>query len=134
MKSTIRFTSGSTTIDVNGPDGSTQVRCQPNWVQALSEGLIRFSYRTTNRHLELWTLRLDSLTLAMKRNLLSFFYATAQGPTNAFTYRHTDEVTYSGVRFAQTDLQFERRNDQDWSVTIILEIGATVSAGVNQGS
>lgn len=129
-KTTIKFSYSGTDCIVNGPDGATDVRTLSKWVTSLSEGLRRWSYKTTDRHVEQWTLRLDSLTKSMKQALQSFFDFQAQGPTRTFSYTHTDEEVYT-ARFVDTDLRWTRRNDQDWSVTLTLELSGTLADGVN---
>lgn len=116
------------TVTVNGPAGPTEVNLLPRFVTAQSSDLTRWTYQTTSQKRWQWTITLGDLTTAQKVALETFFADTAKGPLGTFTYQHTDETTYTNVRFIDTELQFSRVNDNHWSVTIHLESSATINS------
>lgn len=123
--SKVGFTLGGTSIQVEGPDGPTDVSVQPQWVTDQTADLTRISYRTTSTALTTWKLQLSNLTLASMKALRSFFYTTAKGPENTWTYTHTDGQTYT-ARFAMTNLEPKRANANEYSVALTIEVSGFV--------
>lgn len=116
MASTVTFG----TATVNGPV-STDPGAYPMWVTDQTPNHTRFVYQLTSVKKWLWTLKFQDLTGVQKAALENYFHNTAQGPTNTFTYTHTDGQTYANCRFADTELQFVRNNGNQWDVTIRIE-------------
>ena len=128
--SLITLALGGTSIQLNGPDGGTDIACLNNWVTDQSQGLQRWAYRGTDRYCEQWTIACSSLTAAQSVLLRNFFYRTALGPTHTFNYTHTDGVAYT-ARFVDTGLQLRRTNSNEWACTFKLELlGQQVNGSV----
>lgn len=119
--SLITLALGGTSIQINGPDAGTDIACLNNWVTDQSQGLQRWTYRGTDRYVEQWTIPCSSLTTAQSLLLRDFFYKTALGPTNVFTYTHTDGVVYT-ARFVDAGLNLRRVNSNEWACTFKLEL------------
>ena len=126
---TITLTSGVTSITLPGPSGSTEVATLPRYVSAVSANHKRWSYTlaSASHKLNQWFLQLSALTGTQKTNLQDFFDNTVAGPTNTFTYVHTDGTSYSNVRFAETDLRWTRDNGEFWSTAFRIEMATAVS-------
>lgn len=120
--SKVTFAIGGTSIQVEGPDGPTDVSMQPQWVTDQTADLTRISYRTTSTVKTTWKLQLSNLTLASWKALRGFFYSTAAGPENAFTYTHTDGTVYANCRFAMTQLEPRRANANEIAVSVTIEV------------
>lgn len=110
------------TAVVNGPPGPTDAGALPMFVTDLAANYTRWTYQSTSTKKWLWTLHLTDLTAAQKDALEDYFLDTAKGPTNTFTYIHTDGTSYANTRFVDTDLKFERGNGKVWNVTVIIEV------------
>lgn len=117
MGSTVTFG----TAVVNGPSDPAEVAAYPRFVSDLAANYARWTYQTTGTKLWLVTLKLTDLTAAQKDALEDYFLDTAKGPTNTFTYVHTDGNSYSNCRFADTELQFSRHNGKVWDATVRIE-------------
>lgn len=117
---TIKLESGANSVTLNGPPGPTDVDLMPNFVSDLSAGHLRWSYQTTARRLEQWSIRLDTLTADMRLALEAFFHNVAKGPANTFTYTHTDQAAYT-ARFVDDALRWQRKQNE-YSVQFTLEI------------
>ena len=116
------------TVTVAGPAGATQVDLLTGFVSDLSADFTRFAYRTTSNFLRQWTLNLSNLTTAQKNDLETYFRDTAKGPTNTFTYVHTDGTSYASCRFVDTELRWSRLNDQEWSVQVRIETATNINS------
>lgn len=119
--STVSFAIGGTTVTVNGPPGPTDVSAMPQHTVDRAADHTLWSYRHTTTKLWLWTIGLRDLTAAQKDALEDFFLDTAAGPTNPFTYTHTDGTAYANCRFVQPQLQFQRVNEAVWDVQIQIQ-------------
>ena len=116
MASTVTFG----TATVNGPVSSDPA-AYPMFVTDQSANHTRWVYQTTSTKKWLWTLKFQDLTGAQKDALEDYFQNTAKGPTNTFTYVHTDGASYANCRFADVELQFTRNNANNWDVTVRIE-------------
>lgn len=126
MASTINFTKGATDIDVNGPgEGQTVQRHSRYAVAQAADGTVWSQKRSGSAH-RTWQLDLEYVTSAQKVLLQSFFDTDAAGPTNTFTYTHTDGNSYT-ARFLQDDLQWRRQGPNVWAVSLTLDIEAAIS-------
>jgi alkyl sulfatase BDS1-like metallo-beta-lactamase superfamily hydrolase len=77
----------------------------------------------------IWVLDFRDLTAAQKTALQTYFNDVAKGPSNTFSYTHTDSTTYSGVRFMDNVLEFSRIDGGAFfSCQIRLLIAAEVNA------
>ena len=108
-------------VEVSAPAGPTQVDLMTGWVSDLSADFTRFAYRTTSNFLRQWTLNLPNLTTAQKNSLETYFRDTAKGPTNTFTYIHSDGTSYATCRFVDTELRWTRLNDAEWATQVRIE-------------
>jgi len=115
-------------VTVCAPAGPTQVDLLTGWVSDLSADFTRYVYRTTANYKRQWTLNLVNLTTAQKNSLESYFRSTALGPTNTFTYTHSDGTSYSACRFMDTDLRFTRMNDAEWAVQVRIETANDINS------
>lgn len=121
-QSTVKFG----TAEVNGPEGpSTTIRARSGFVTEETADFTRVVYRTTTSKKDEWTLTLSQLTDAQKSALQTYFDDTAKGPTNTFTYEHTDGNTYT-ARFVDTELAWTRHG-KTWDCTVRIEISARVN-------
>ena len=125
--STVSFTIGGTTATVNGPKGDTDVSLLPQTVTDLAADYTRYSYRYTSTNKWLWSVRLSDLTAAQKLAFEDFFRNTAIGPSNAFTYVHTDGASYANCRFVNTELRWMRENEKLWGVQVQIEVPSQVA-------
>ncbi len=122
MPSTVKFVKGGTDIDINGPPDPQEVSEFPQFVTAQTINGTRFVYRTHSATVSQWVLRLENLTTAMKTALRDFYITDVVGPTNTFTYTHTDGTAYT-ARFVDPAVPvFSRNNSNNWNVTIRLEL------------
>lgn len=113
-------------VTVNGPVSPTDVEDYPKWVTDLSAGYTRIVYKLTAATLLTWVLQFDAITGTQKSNLTTFFHSTAEGPTNTFTYVHTDGGSYT-ARFLDTALRWQRVDGNTWRLTVRLELTAQVA-------
>lgn len=116
------------TVSVPGPPGPTQIDLLTGWVTGLSADFTRFAYRTTSSFRRQWSLNLSGLTTTQKNNLETYFRDTAKGPTNTFTYVHTDGTSYASCRFIDTDLRWTRLNNDEWAVAFRLETATDINS------
>lgn len=114
------------TATVNGPE-TTDVGAYPMFVTDQAANHARWTYQTTSTKKWLWTIKLRDLTAAQKDALEDYFQSTAKGPTNTFTYIHTDGASYANCRFVDTDLQFTRNNANNWDVSVRIEVPSQVA-------
>lgn len=119
MATTVSF--GGTTV--NGPDGDQPYDSIANYVTALTQGGNRYSYKKSAASQKLWTLSFKFVTSSQRAALQTFFDGTAKGPTNTFTYIHTNGQSLT-VRFAQPQLTWSRVTPNVWATSIQLEIVA----------
>jgi len=122
MSSTIKFDNGAgTVINITGPAGRTNINHLALYATGINGNGDRWSYKYSSQKKYRWNMTLPNLTATMKNQLEDFYYNTADGPTNTFTYTHTDGTEYTGARFVNDDLQFSRVNDNEFSVSIVIE-------------
>jgi hypothetical protein len=128
MSSTIKFDDGSgTVINVYGPAGRTSVNHLPLYATGVNGNGDRWGYKYSSSKKYRWNMTLPNLTQAMKDDLEDFYYDSADGPKNTFGFTHTDGTLYNGCRFVNTSLEFSRVNDNEFSVTIIIEHNTQMS-------
>ena len=125
--STVSFTIGGTTVTVNGPAGPTDLSALPLTAADRAADHTLWSYKYTSTKKWVWGMTLNDLTAAQKDALEDFFTDTAIGPSNAFTYVHTDGASYSNCRFLSTELKWQRVNERIWSVPIQFEVPSQVA-------
>ena len=116
----VTLTYSATSITIPGPRDSQQDP-RPRHATDLAAGGTRWVYKLAATIIDEWTLNFDYLSLANKIALQNFFNNTVEGPTQEFTYTHTDGKAYS-VRFKDVGLRFKRRNAEDWSTSFTLEV------------
>lgn len=123
----IRLTKDATVVDLPGPpSGGTTVRNPVNYVTGATVDGMRYAYQTSASARRLWTIPLADLSAANKADLESFF-ALVGGPSQEWSYRHTDGTSYAGVRFVTPGLEFVRLNPRQWATTITIETAGAVS-------
>lgn len=125
-RSTIEFrydpgASDDIVLVINGPR-QTDVTSMPRTVSDLSADGRRYVYQTSARKLRRWNLQGLLLTEGQYQELEDFFHNVAIGPTNRFTYIHTDGTSYSNVRFADNQLQARRVSSFQHDVSLALEM------------
>ena len=127
LKSTVLFDDlGGNTATINGPVNPQSITLLPRTVSDRTANHTKFSYQLTSTKIREWKFTFSSLTTAQKKDLLDFFTDTAIGPTNTFSYTHTDGTTYTGVRFKNDELNFTRTEPGRFSVDITLELASNV--------
>ena len=124
----VRFYGGGQNVSINGPEGPTEPSTQPQWVLDQTADGTLVAYRTTNTMLSTWKLNFTSLTKADWLALRQFFYSGAIGPTNTFTYVHTDLKLYAGCRFLQPSLDAQRVNGNEYRVNLTMLVPGQISA------
>lgn len=126
MSSTVNFTKGASNYDINGPVGNQSISRSSRYSISESHDGTIWSYKRHAGSHRKWRLELTDVTSAQKDNLQSFFDSDAAGPTNTFTYTHTDGTSYT-ARFVQEELQWQRVGPNQWGVSITLDIEAAIS-------
>ena len=117
------------TVVMNGPVGGGQsVRPQPRFVSGRTVNGTTYAYQKNDATQNIWVLSFKDLTAAQKTALQTYFNDVAKGPSNTFTYVHTDATVYSGVRFIDNVLEFSRIDGGAFfSCTVKLLIAAEVN-------
>ena len=118
------------TVTLNGPVGGGQdVRPQARFVSGRTVNGTTYAYQKNAMTQNIWVLNFRDLTAAQKIALQTYFNDTAKGPSNTFSYTHTDGTTYTGVRFMDNVLEFDRIDGgKFFSCQIRLLIAAEVNA------
>lgn len=124
----VQFVCNGFKISINGPEGPTDPETQPQFVFDQAADLTPYCYQTTETVMSTWVLPFNNLTKADWLALRTFFYNQAMGPTNLFTYTHTDKKIYANCRFWQPSLKVQRRSGFDMSVQITLLVPGFVTA------
>ena len=106
---------------INGPV-STDIVEKPFTVHAETANYTVFTYQKTNQRATDWTLVFDAISDSQKQLINNFFYNVAIGPTNTFTYEHSDGNTYT-ARLLDDRLQWRRLPNQ-WALTLRLRINS----------
>ena len=116
--------------EINGPVGGGQsVRPQPRFVSGRTVNGKTYTYQKNDVTQNIWVLAFNDLTAAQKIALQTYFTAVAKGPSNTFSYTHTDATVYTGVRFVDNVLEFSRIDGGAFfSCQIKLLIAAEVDA------
>ena len=97
------------TVTMNGPGGGGQnVRPQARFVSGRTVNGTTYAYQKNSMTQNIWVLDFRDLTAAQKTALQTYFNDVAKGPSNTFSYTHTDGTTYTGVRFMDNVLDFNR--------------------------
>ena len=97
------------TVVMNGPIGGGQsVRPKAQFVSGQTVNGTTYVYQKNDVTQNVWVLSFRDLTAAQKTALQTYFQDTAKGPSNTFSYTHTDGTTYTGVRFVDNVLEFSR--------------------------
>ncbi len=126
--STVNFTKAATNININGPAEPQQVSEFPQYTTDQTIDGTRFVYRHHSATISIWTLALVDLTTAQKTSLRDFYITDVSGPTLTFIYTHTDGISYT-ARFIDPAVPlFTRNNNNNWNVTIRLELTAEVDS------
>lgn len=97
------------TVTMNGPVGGGQsVRPQARFVSGRTVNGTTYTYQKNAVTQNVWVLEFRDLTAVQKKNLQTYFNDVAKGPSNTFSYTHTDDTTYTDVRFMDNVLEFDR--------------------------
>jgi hypothetical protein len=117
------------TVVMNGPVGGGQsVRPQPRFVSGRTVNGTTYAYQKNDATQNIWVLSFKDLTAAQKTALQTYFNDVAKGPSNTFSYTHTDATVYTGVRFIDNVLEFSRIDGGAFfSCTVKLLIAAEVN-------
>ena len=118
------------TVTMNGPvgGGGQSVRPQPRFVSGRTQNGTTYTYHKNNVSQNIWVLAFKDLTAAQKTALQTYFNDVAKGPSNTFSYTHTDATVYTGVRFLDNVLEFSRIDGGAFfSCTVKLLIAAEVN-------
>ena len=123
LATTVTFFKSPTTVVVNGPAPS-DFELLPRTVSEQAANYDFHSYQMTSKKLRRWSLQFTDLTTAQKDSLVDFFTDDVIGPTNTFTYTHTNGTVYTNVRIINDGLQFTRTNPGIFTVSMVLEFDA----------
>ena len=117
------------TVVMNGPVGGGQdVRPQARFVSGRTVNGTTYAYQKNDATQNIWVLDFRDLTAAQKTALQTYFNDVAKGPSNTFSYTHTDATVYTGVRFLDNVLEFSRIDGGAFfSCTVKLLIAAEVN-------
>ena len=117
------------TVVMNGPVGGGQsVRPQPRFVSGRTVNGTTYAYQKNDATQNIWVLSFKDLTAVQKTALQTYFNDVAKGPSNTFSYTHTDATVYTGVRFLDNVLEFSRIDGGAFfSCTVKLLIAAEVN-------
>jgi hypothetical protein len=126
MADTVTLVLDATTVTLNGPVGGQPVEPTARFVSGKTVNGTRYAYQKNQITQSIWALQFNDLTAAQKTSLLTFFQDTAKGPTNTFSYTHTDGTAYTGVRFAESVLQFQRLDSEFFTCQIRLEMAQNI--------
>jgi len=97
------------TVTMNGPVGGGQsVRPQDRFVSGRTVNGTTYTYQKNDQTQNVWVLSFNDLTAAQKTALQTYFNDVAKGPSNTFSYTHTDATVYTGSRFIDNVLEFSR--------------------------
>lgn len=118
ISANVTLNKSGTSITIPGPKDSSE-DSRPRYVSDESAGGSTWVYKMAATIINEWSLNFDYLSGADKSALIGFFNNTVEGPTNTFTYTHTDGEQYT-VRFKDRALKFRRRNGNDWSCSFTL--------------
>lgn len=125
MATTVSFallSSSSAISGIKGPSFVGQpVRARRRFVSGASADGTRYTYQPASLSLWLWEMQFDDLTAADKQSLESFFLNDARGPSEQFTYTHTDGTAYT-ARFDQDQLVWTRSGPNLWAIALALEV------------
>ena len=117
------------TVTMNGPVGGGQdVRPKARFVSGRTVNGTTYVYQKNDQTQNVWVLAFNDLTAAQKTALQTYFQDVAKGPSNTFSYTHTDGTTYTGVRFLDNVLEFSRI---DGGKFFSCQIRLLISAEVN---
>ena len=118
------------TVTMNGPVGGGQdVRPQARFVSGRTVNGTTYAYQKNSMTQNIWVLKFRDLAAAQKIALQTYFNDVAKGPSNTFSYTHTDSTVYTGVRFMDNVLEFDRIDGGAFfSCQIRLLIAAEVNA------
>lgn len=125
IASTVTLDDGTTSITINGPTPSN-FELLSRTISELTANRDIYSYQITSSKIRRWPLVFNDLTTAQKDNLVNFFTDDVIGPTNAFSYTHTDGTVYSNVRFENDSLQVERVHPGIFRVSVVLRVAALI--------
>lgn len=123
FKTTVNFNDGATSININGPLPS-EVELLARTVSEQSANYDMRTYQLTSKKLRRWALTFTDLLIAQKDDLINFFTDSVVGPSNTFTYTHTDGTIYTAVRLVNDSLQLRRTEPGIFTVSMILEFDA----------
>lgn len=131
--STVVFTydpggSSQAAVTMNGPTPPTMVDQVPQFVSDRSADGTRYAYQVHNTVINEWELRLSQVTTPQKTAFDAWFLDTVKGPTNTFSYQHTDGTTYTSCRFVDTALRWSRLSDLTWDLTVRIEVPEEVDS------
>lgn len=124
MSLDVHFDTGSSSaeIRIKGPAFVGQpVSLVRQFVSDRTADGTRYTYHLTNSTKWEWELQFRDLAREEKRELEEFFRAHARGPSQSFTYTHTDGTVYAGTRFAQDILPWTRNHRELWDCTVRIE-------------
>lgn len=120
IATTVIFQGGGPAFTINGPAPFDYDLLQRT-VSEQSANYDRRTYQLTSKKLRQWPLTFLDLNTAQKEEFVDFFTDDAIGPTNPFTYTHTDGIIYTNVRFANDALSIRRTEPGRFTVSVILE-------------
>lgn len=123
--STVTLSLGSESITISGPASDQPIEPLAQYVTDIAQNGTRYSYRMSSGENRTWSLQLDFLTTEEKDDLESFYHDVVGGPSETFTWLHTDGNSYT-ARFINTNLPWQRVFSNLWKVALQIEILDTI--------
>lgn len=120
--------SGENAVELNGPTSPTEVSQWPQHVTDRTVDGTRFTYKKNDVVLNDWNMNFNSITTAQKTAFDQWFRDVVEGPTNPFTYTHTDGEDYTNCRLIENSLQWRRIDNQTWELTLRIEVPSEVNS------
>jgi len=113
-------------VEVTGAQPGQEAPVLPLFVSGMTGNHGIYSYQKTSTKKRKWSVPFNNVSTTDKNNLEDFFHDTAKGPTNPFTYTHTDGTAYANTRFAENQFSPRRDGPDQWSFTISLFIESQI--------
>lgn len=123
-RTTCEFEKGSSSIEIPGP-ASTAPRNTSQYARSETPSGQHWVYKGRSSTRDVWSLDFRGLGNSDKQDLQTFFDSTVGGPGVDFTYRHTDETSYT-ARFLQEGLNWTAEFPGWWNISIEIEVNGRV--------
>lgn len=117
---------GESAVQLNGPQGETQVGHFPQFVSSRTVDGTRFAYQMHDNVINEWELDFGAISVAQKTAFDLWWRDTIKGPTEVFQYTHTDGSIHSSCRMIEGSLQWGRIDNATWTLNLRFEKPAEI--------